>query len=68
MPAVSEAGEVRGNHVCKEVIQVREVLAKTCPWFGDPEASLAVTCLASAAHGGNRTGRVFTGDESGRFS
>jgi uracil-DNA glycosylase family 4 len=35
--------------------------------FGDPQASLVVIGLAPAAHGGNRTGRVFTGDESGRF-
>ncbi len=33
--------------------------------FGDPEASLLVFGLAPAAHGGNRTGRVFTGDRSG---
>ena len=37
------------------------------PGFGDPEASLVLIGLAPAAHGGNRTGRVFTGDESGRF-
>lgn len=37
------------------------------PGFGDPEAKLVVIGLAPAAHGGNRTGRVFTGDESGRF-
>jgi uracil-DNA glycosylase len=37
------------------------------PGFGDPQASLVVVGLAPAAHGGNRTGRVFTGDESGRF-
>ena len=35
------------------------------PGFGDPEASLLVVGLAPAAHGGNRTGRVFTGDRSG---
>jgi uracil-DNA glycosylase family 4 len=35
------------------------------PGFGDPEASLVVVGLAPAAHGGNRTGRVFTGDRSG---
>jgi uracil-DNA glycosylase family 4 len=35
------------------------------PGFGDPEARLAVVGLAPAAHGGNRTGRVFTGDRSG---
>src|ERR687895_326640 len=33
--------------------------------FGDPEAKVVVVGLAPAAHGGNRTGRVFTGDRSG---
>lgn len=37
------------------------------PAFGDPEARLYLVGLAPAAHGGNRTGRLFTGDESGRF-
>ncbi len=35
------------------------------PGFGDPMATVAVVGLAPAAHGGNRTGRVFTGDRSG---
>src|ERR1044071_6048415 len=35
------------------------------PGFGDPHARLYVLGLAPAAHGGNRTGRVFTGDRSG---
>src|SRR5262249_30193361 len=35
------------------------------PGFGDPRARLLVCGLAPAAHGGNRTGRVFTGDRSG---
>ncbi|HUF47529.1 MAG TPA: uracil-DNA glycosylase [Vicinamibacterales bacterium] len=35
------------------------------PGFGDPDARLMVVGLAPAAHGGNRTGRVFTGDRSG---
>jgi uracil-DNA glycosylase family 4 len=35
------------------------------PGFGDPRARLLVVGLAPAAHGGNRTGRVFTGDRSG---
>ncbi|MDQ3931369.1 MAG: uracil-DNA glycosylase [Actinomycetota bacterium] len=35
------------------------------PGFGDPQARLLVVGLAPAAHGGNRTGRVFTGDRSG---
>jgi uracil-DNA glycosylase family 4 len=37
------------------------------PGFGDPEARVVVLGLAPAAHGGNRTGRVFTGDRSGDF-
>ncbi len=37
------------------------------PGFGDPRAQLFVLGLAPAAHGGNRTGRVFTGDRSGDF-
>lgn len=37
------------------------------PGFGDPAAGLLIVGLAPAAHGGNRTGRVFTGDSSGDF-
>jgi uracil-DNA glycosylase len=37
------------------------------PGFGDPAARLLIVGLAPAAHGGNRTGRVFTGDSSGDF-
>jgi uracil-DNA glycosylase len=40
---------------------------KPVPGFGDPRAKLVVLGLAPAAHGGNRTGRVFTGDRSGDF-
>ena len=39
--------------------------ARPVPGFGDPSAELLVVGLAPAAHGGNRTGRVFTGDRSG---
>ena len=35
--------------------------------FGDPAAAIVVLGLAPAAHGGNRTGRIFTGDRSGDF-
>jgi uracil-DNA glycosylase family 4 len=35
------------------------------PGFGDPDARLLIVGLAPAAHGGNRTGRMFTGDQSG---
>lgn len=41
--------------------------ARPVPGFGDPKARLLVVGLAPAAHGGNRTGRVFTGDSSGSF-
>jgi uracil-DNA glycosylase family 4 len=37
------------------------------PGFGDPDARILIVGLAPAAHGGNRTGRVFTGDASGDF-
>lgn len=40
---------------------------KPVPGFGDPRAQLLILGLAPAAHGANRTGRVFTGDRSGDF-
>ena len=56
----------------EEVARVRraafadqEYWARPVPGFGDPEAAILVLGLAPAAHGGNRTGRVFTGDRSG---
>ncbi len=42
-----------------------EYWARPVPGFGDPAARLLVVGLAPAAHGGNRTGRMFTGDRSG---
>jgi uracil-DNA glycosylase family 4 len=42
-----------------------EYWGRPVPGFGDPDARLYVLGLAPAAHGGNRTGRVFTGDRSG---
>ncbi len=39
--------------------------ARPVPGFGDPNAELLIVGLAPAAHGGNRTGRFFTGDRSG---
>jgi uracil-DNA glycosylase family 4 len=42
-----------------------EYWGRPIPGFGDPDATLLVVGLAPAAHGGNRTGRVFTGDRSG---
>jgi uracil-DNA glycosylase len=41
--------------------------ARPVPGFGDARARLLIVGLAPAAHGGNRTGRVFTGDRSGDF-
>ena len=40
---------------------------KPVPGFGDPAARLLIVGLAPAAHGGNRTGRTFTGDSSGNW-
>ncbi|WP_432014399.1 uracil-DNA glycosylase [Streptomyces cucumeris] len=45
----------------------QEYWARPVPGFGPPDAALAVVGLAPAAHGGNRTGRMFTGDPSGDF-
>lgn len=64
---------------CPRLTQYRRDIARTkrrqfrdwtywgrpVPGFGDPKARLFVIGLAPAAHGGNRTGRVFTGDRSG---
>ncbi len=64
---------------CPRLVDYRETVARTkrrqfrdwtywgkpVPGFGDPAARLFVIGLAPAAHGGNRTGRVFTGDRSG---
>jgi len=56
----------------EEVARVRraafaseEYWGRPLPGFGDPGASVLVLGLAPAAHGGNRTGRIFTGDRSG---
>lgn len=43
----------------------QEYWGKPVPSFGDPRARLLICGLAPAAHGGNRTGRIFTGDRSG---
>jgi uracil-DNA glycosylase len=42
-----------------------EYWGRPLPGFGDPDARVLVLGLAPAAHGGNRTGRIFTGDRSG---
>jgi uracil-DNA glycosylase family 4 len=64
----------RLREYCEHVAEVRRrayrdwtYWGKPVPPFGDPHARLLVLGLAPAAHGGNRTGRVFTGDRSGDF-
>ncbi len=47
--------------------QGQDYWARPLPGFGDPRARLLLVGLAPAAHGGNRTGRMFTGDESGNW-
>lgn len=63
---------VRLRSYCREVARVKrasfrydEYWAKPVPGYGDPDARLLVLGLAPAAHGANRTGRVFTGDGVG---
>src|SRR5258706_8969052 len=45
--------------------QDQEYWGRPVPSFGDPQARVLIVGLAPAAHGGNRTGRIFTGDRSG---
>ena len=45
--------------------RAEEYWGRPVPGFGDPRARIAIVGLAPAAHGGNRTGRIFTGDRSG---
>jgi len=56
------------EHVAREkraAFREEEYWGRPVPGFGDPDARVYVLGLAPAAHGGNRTGRVFTGDRSG---
>jgi uracil-DNA glycosylase family 4 len=59
--------EYRTRVACEKRRQYREwdYWGKPLPSFGDPRARLLIIGLAPAAHGGNRTGRMFTGDQSG---
>jgi uracil-DNA glycosylase len=73
--------EIVGCRKCPRLVEYREKVAKEkrrafrewTYWgrpvsgFGDPHAELFILGLAPAAHGGNRTGRVFTGDRSADF-
>ncbi len=72
-------GEIVDCRACPRLVEWRELVAgerraafrdqdywgRPVPGFGDPHARVLVVGLAPAAHGGNRTGRVFTGDRSG---
>lgn len=51
----------------KRMYRDQEYWGKPVPGWGDPKARVFIVGLAPAAHGGNRTGRVFTGDSSGDF-
>ncbi len=71
--------EIEACRACPRLVAWREEVARVrvarfatetywgrpVPGFGDPDARILVLGLAPAAHGGNRTGRVFTGDRSG---
>ena len=73
--------EIVACRLCPRLVEWRERVAREkvarfrdevywgrpLPGFGDPEARILLLGLAPAAHGGNRTGRVFTGDASGDF-
>jgi uracil-DNA glycosylase family 4 len=73
--------EIIGCRKCPRLVEYREKVAREkrrafrdwtywgrpVPGFGDPRAELFILGLAPAAHGANRTGRVFTGDRSGEF-
>ena len=73
--------EIVDCRACPRLVEWREEVARVkvarfvdqtywgrpVPGFGDPAARVMVLGLAPAAHGGNRTGRVFTGDRSGDF-
>lgn len=75
------AEEVCACRKCPRLVKYREQVARekrrayrnwdywgrAVPGFGDSSAKLFILGLAPAAHGGNRTGRVFTGDRSGDF-
>jgi uracil-DNA glycosylase len=55
------------GRVQKRAYRGQEYWSRPLPGFGDPAARLLIVGLAPAAHGANRTGRMFTGDRSGEF-
>lgn len=56
--------KIVSKHKAKRYLD-QKYWAKPLPSFGDPQAQILLVGLAPAAHGGNRTGRMFTGDSSG---
>ena len=69
MPSLPAARRVARAGRREKVARFRDETywARPVPGFGDPDARILLLGLAPAAHGGNRTGRVFTGDASGDF-
>jgi uracil-DNA glycosylase family 4 len=65
-PRLVEYREEVGR-VKRRAYRDQDYWAKPVPGFGDPRARMLLIGLAPAAHGGNRTGRTFTGDSSGNF-
>jgi uracil-DNA glycosylase family 4 len=63
-PRLSQYIKQIGQEKVKRFIS-EEYWARPLPSWGDPNAQLLIVGLAPAAHGGNRTGRMFTGDGSG---
>lgn len=57
----------RVAHERRAAFRDEEYWGRPVPGFGDPDARLVIVGLAPAAHGANRTGRMFTGDRSGDF-
>jgi uracil-DNA glycosylase family 4 len=64
----------RLRNYCRDVARIKKrefrdwtYWGRPVPGFGDPRASLLIVGLAPAAHGANRTGRMFTGDSSGNW-
>jgi uracil-DNA glycosylase family 4 len=57
----------RVAHEKRPAFAEEEYWGRPVPGFGDPAARILIVGLAPAAHGGNRTGRIFTGDRSGDF-
>ena len=80
-PLAELSSEITACRLCPRLVEWREdaaanpplrfrgqpYWARPLPGWGDPKAGVLLVGLAPAAHGGNRTGRIFTGDKSGDF-